>query len=57
MDSAKLDINSVEKQFAEQAYLLYFNKFLFESGTITESEFKHMFEKIAAKGSKFKKVC
>ena len=56
MDRAKLDIDSAEKQFAEQAYLMYFNKFLLESGIITVSEFKHMLEKIAAKGSRVKKL-
>ena len=36
-----------EKRFAEQAWLNYFNHFLFEEGTISEKEYKRMTEKIA----------
>ena len=36
-----------EKRFAEQAWLNYFNRFLFEEGTISEKEYKLMTEKIA----------
>ena len=36
-----------EKRFAESAWLNYFNRFLFEEGTISEKEYKSMTEKIA----------
>ena len=38
-----------EKSFAEQAWLNYFNRWLFEDGIITEKEYKRMVEKIAAR--------
>ena len=38
-----------EKSFADQAWLNYFNKYLFESGVISEKEYKKMVEKIAAR--------
>ena len=31
-----------EKQFAEDAWLTYFNRYLFECGTISEKEYKKM---------------
>jgi hypothetical protein len=41
-----------EKKFAEDAWLNYFNRYLFEGGTITEKEYKKMTEKIAVRKSK-----
>ena len=41
-----------EKQFAEDAWLNYFNKYLFERGTISEKEYKKMTEKISLRKSK-----
>jgi len=41
-----------EKRFAEQAWLNYFNRYLFEEGTISENEYKIMTEKIAVFTSK-----
>ena len=41
-----------EKQFAEDAWLNYFNRYLFEHGTITEKEYKKMTEKIANRKAK-----
>ena len=41
-----------EKLFAEDAWLNYFNRYLFEHGTISEKEYKRMTEKIAARKSK-----
>ncbi len=46
MDKYKNSDNR-EKRFAEQAWLNYFNRFLFEEGTISEKEYKRMTEKIA----------
>ena len=41
-----------EKRFAEDAWLNYFNRYLFEHGTISEKEYKKMTEKIATRKSK-----
>jgi hypothetical protein len=41
-----------EKRFAEYAWLNYFNRYLFEQGTISEKEYKKMTEKIATRKSK-----
>ena len=41
-----------EKQFADDAWLNYFNRYLFEHGTISEQEYKKMTEKIAARKAK-----
>ena len=41
-----------EKRFAEEAWLNYFNRYLFEHGTISEKEYKKMTEKIATRKSK-----
>ena len=41
-----------EKQFAEDAWLNYFNRYLFEHATISEKEYKRMTEKIAIRKSK-----
>lgn len=40
-----------EARFAEEVWLNYFNKYLFESGVISEKEYKKMTEKIAARKS------
>ena len=37
-----------EKQFAEDAWLNYFNRYLFEEGTISEKEYKKMIKKITS---------
>ena len=37
-----------EVRFAEDAWLNYFNRYLFEEGTISEKEYKKMTEKIAS---------
>lgn len=42
----------LEVRFAEDAWLNYFNRYLFESGTISEQEYKKMTEKIAARKTK-----
>ena len=43
----------LEKAFAEEAWLYYFNNYLFKSRTISLKEYKLMSEKIAARsGSK-----
>ncbi len=51
MDKNKKNETS-EKRFAEQAWLNYFNRFLFEEGTISEKEYKLMTEKIAERTAK-----
>lgn len=43
---------TTEKRFAESAWLNYFNRFLFEDGTISEKEYKRMTEKIAERTAK-----
>jgi len=45
-------IDEKEKRFAESAWLNYFNRFLFEEGTISEKEYKWMTEKIAERTAK-----
>ena len=42
----------LEVRFAEDVWLNYFNKYLFEHGTISEQEYKKMTEKIAARKAK-----
>lgn len=37
-----------EKRMAEELWLNYFNRYLSESGTISEKEYRRMTEKIAA---------
>ena len=51
MDQYKND-DIREKRFAESAWLNYFNRFLFEEGTISEKEYKWMTEKIAERTAK-----
>lgn len=41
-----------EKRFAEEMWLNYFNRYLFEKGTISEKEYKKMTEKITARKTK-----
>ena len=40
--------DTAEEMFAKQAWLNYFNKYLYASGTISESEYKKMIDKISA---------
>ena len=37
----------LEKRFVELTWLNYFNRYLFEHGTISEKDYKRMTEKIA----------
>lgn len=41
-----------EKRMAEDIWLNYFNRYLYESNTISEKEYKRMTEKIAARKAK-----
>ena len=41
-----------EKRMAEDIWLNYFNRYLFEHGTISEREYKKMTEMIAARNDK-----
>ena len=41
-----------EIRFSEDLWLNYFNRYLFENGTITEKEYKKMVEKIANRKAK-----
>ena len=41
-----------EKRMAEDLWLNYFNRYLFENGTISEKEYKKMTEKIATRKTK-----
>ena len=38
-----------EKRMAEDIWLNYFNRYLFEHGTMSEKEYKRMTERIAAR--------
>lgn len=40
------------KELAKELWLNYFNRYLFEHGTISEREYKIMVEKIASRKSK-----
>lgn len=51
MKKALLD-DVQEVRFAEDAWLNYFNRYLFEQGTISENEYKKMTEKIANRKAK-----
>ena len=44
-----------EKRVAEDIWLNYFNRYLFEHGTISEKEYKKMTEKIATRKAKLSK--
>ncbi len=48
MKKALLD-DEREKRMAEDIWLNYFNRYLFETGTISEKEYKKMTEKITTK--------
>ena len=41
-----------EKRMAEDIWLNYFNRYLFEHGTISEKEYKKMVEKITNRKAK-----
>lgn len=41
-----------EKRLAESLWLYYFNRYLFEHGTITEKEYKKMTEIMAVREAK-----
>ncbi len=41
-----------EKRLAEDIWLNYFNRYLFECETISEKDYKKMTEKIAARNAK-----
>ena len=50
--SRVLSENEREKlgvRFAEDAWLNYFNRYLFEEGTISEKEYKKMMDRIASR--------
>lgn len=51
MKKALLD-DVQEVRFAENAWLNYLNRYLFEQGTISEKEYKKMTEKIANRKAK-----
>ena len=51
MKKALFDENS-EKRLSEDIWLNYFNRYLFEHGTISEKEYKKMTEKIVMRKSK-----
>lgn len=44
-----------EQRMAERIWLNYFNRYLYESGTISECEYKKMIEKIAVHQASKKK--
>lgn len=48
MQKALLD-DEREKRMAEDIWLNYFNRYLFETGTISEKEYKKMTEKITTR--------
>ncbi len=41
-----------ERRMAEDIWLNYFNRYLYEHGTISEKEYKKMTEKIAARDAR-----
>ena len=45
-----------EKEMAEDLWLNYFNRYLFENGTISEKEYKKMTEKIAGRRAKLSRT-
>lgn len=47
-----LSAEEQEKRFAEDAWLNYFNRYLFVKGVISEKEYKRMTEKIATRKTK-----
>ncbi|MBR3967411.1 MAG: hypothetical protein IKJ91_10110 [Clostridia bacterium] len=48
--------DTIEIRMAEDIWLNYFNRYLFEKGTISEKEYKLMTEKIAGKKAKYSKI-
>lgn len=46
------DRKKLEQSFAEDAWLNYLNRYLFENGTISEKEYKKMTEKISMRKTK-----
>jgi hypothetical protein len=42
----------LELRMAEEVWLNYFNRYLFECGALSEKEYKQMTEKIAARSSR-----
>lgn len=52
MDKKVLADYEREKRFAEDAWLQYLNRYLWEHGTISEKEYKLMTEKIASRKSR-----
>ena len=48
--------DSREKEMAEDLWLHYFNRYLFENGTISEKEYKKMTEKIAGRRAKLSRT-
>ncbi len=55
-DLTDAEREKIEKRFAEDVWLNYFNKYLFEHGTISEKEYKKMIEKIVMRRSKHRKT-
>lgn len=55
-DLTDAECEKIEKRFAEDVWLNYFNKYLFEHGTISEREYKKMIEKIATRKSRHRKT-
>ncbi len=51
MQKALLD-DEREKRMAEDIWLNYLNRYLFETGTISEKEYKKMTEKITTRKAK-----
>lgn len=48
----KTDSDDLEKRMAEDIWLNYFNRYLYECGTINEQEYKKMTEKISERKSR-----
>ena len=53
MKKAAQDNDLLLKQFSEEVWLNYFNKYLFENGVISESNYSKMTEKIAIRCARF----
>ena len=47
-----LTAKDADRRFAEYTWLNYFNRYLFESGVISEKDYKRMTEKISIRQSK-----
>lgn len=52
----KTSANELERRMAEDLWLNYFNRYLFENGTISEKEYKKMVEKIAERKAGFRTI-